>query len=213
MRREECLLFTREIYQLFYRGVTLRHDYVLPESRTNEVALDRFVDYVEKRHELESIGVDWLVDFIELSFHWWYKRKLHDDYGHTSIKLNWIIGTQALARYEKMGDKRWLAMLLQSRIRKDVGLGVRRKLNRVSPTAIQDNQAWLLLAETEEEDEKRRLYNKPEGLFWCKANTTLFNHVSPLCAGCNNRTRCKELLKIEFPKLYRLRGYEQASGR
>lgn len=215
MRREECLSFTREIYQLFYRGVTLRHDYVLPENRTNEIALNRFVDYLEKGRGLESIGVDWLVDFIELSFHWWYKKKdrLHELHGHTSIKLNWIIGISAMDRYEKMGDRRNLAMYLQTRIRKDVGLGVRRKLNRISTESIRDNQAWLLLAETAEEEEKKRLYNKPEGLFWCKANTTLFNHVSTLCAACYNRTRCKELLKKEFPKLYRLRGYEQASGR
>ena len=59
-----------------------------------------------------------------------------------------------------------------------------------------------------EEKFKSEYLNSPRGLLWCKANTTLFLHKSPSCAICDFKDECKEILRVNMPNVYKLRGYK-----
>ena len=48
-----------------------------------------------------------------------------------------------------------------------------------------------------------------KGFVFCVGNTTMYNHKSALCGTCKNITKCKEVLKQEYPKVFKIRGYER----
>lgn len=208
MDREEFEKLTAEVYVSFYRGVTLKQDYTLPGNKINSAALRRFSAYAEQLHGIKMLGVGWIIDFIELSFHWWYKKDhiSKGKYSHDAIKLNWIIGEPAIDRYEKLQEKKYAASYFRSKMRVEIGLKIRKHFERAS--LRKQSESWLIPLSPSEEIIKKELYNQPEGLVWCASQTTMFNHLSPLCSNCFNRTRCLDLMKKELPKLYELRGYD-----
>ncbi len=206
MTREECSEVVSIVYQEYYRQITLNSDYVLPKNLMNDRALNSFCDYIDKSVGLKRVGLDWIIEFVELSFHWWYKSN-HLKFGLSSIKLNWIIGKNSIERFDKVKNKHYILTFFKKEIRVKVGLSVRNKLKLKSSTILEANRNWLLELSEDEENFKKQFYNKPEGLLWCVSNTTLFNHKSELCQKCNNRSRCKEILKKNMPRLFKLRGY------
>jgi len=201
--RNELRIKIVSIYQDFYRSVTLNTDYNLPDNKLNRIAIDNFLSYLENNYET-SIGLDWLIDFIELSFHWWYKREKSLKYGLQSIKLTWIIGKPSIERYENLKrDKAYAASYFRSKMRLEIGARVRDKYRKIN-----SNKVFLNLIHKDnefEESHKRKLYGKPEGLLWCLANTTLFRESSSLCVSCVNRTRCIDLLQKEYPNIHKAR--------
>jgi hypothetical protein len=59
-----------------------------------------------------------------------------------------------------------------------------------------------------EEQFKRTYVGTQRGLLWCVANTTLYFHKSTVCSGCAMKTVCRSIEKANYPKIYKLRGYE-----
>lgn len=205
MLREDTLrLQIVSVYQDFYRSITLNNDYVLPDNDMNRLALDSFVSYIESRGN-RSIGLDWIIDFIELSFHWWYKREKTLKYGLQSIKLSWIIGKPAIKRHDELkSTKSYAASFFRGNMRQDVGMSIRNKYRKFESHLMFNKMA--MDTNKLEESYKKQLYGTPEGLLWCIANTTLYKDSSSLCSNCVSRTRCKDLLKREYPSMYSKRG-------
>jgi len=214
MTREECGLFIRKVFEDFYRGVTLYDDYVLTDNAANRGYVEGMVKYIEKTYGLQRIDVHWIINYMEFSFEWWYKNDFwRQSRGRGfSIQLHWIIGKKAIQRHESFKGKTWRASVMRDKLRRDVGLSIRNKYGRVNLDAVEANRQWLVVGTDGEEEFKKQFHNLPEGLLWCRANTTLYNHKSPSCASCSSRRICYTLLQKEYPKLYELRGYNDGAA-
>ena len=209
MIRQECFQLTINIYQEFYRQITLNQDYVfvLDKLGRREKVINKFIDYVDSKYDLKSIGLDFLINFFESGFNLYYDSK-HLKYGTSSIQIEWIIGTKAIQRYEKIRDIDNKYYRKSRKIRKEITL---RIVDKFKSTSISNLTAVNELLTSGDisfyETEKKRFFNTPEGLLWCTSNTTLYNHKSKLCEECCNRNKCKEILKENYYKLYIRRGY------
>lgn len=160
---------------------------------------DLFWDHYRDSH----IGEEFILKFVEFGFQSWY----NDDWIHKvhksrskSIRFNWIFGNKGIRRWEAMDQRRNVDV-----VRDDL----KQKYN-----IVEERQRSPLFADMvrqvrdTEEKFKEHGYCTDEGLISCLQFTTLYNHLSPLCAACTNADECKELLKENFHKIYIERGYE-----
>ncbi len=202
MTREEACEYTKDVYQDFRRAVSLNEDYVFQPISNDESTLNKFVDYLDGSYGLSNIGIEFLVNWIESGFNYWFD--IPTQFGTGVIMFNWVFGAKAIERYEKIKVKDRKLNRYTRKIREEVGI---RVLGRYRKIDIIDLDGFLLGVKKEEEEAKKLYYNTEEGLLWCRANTTLYNHSSELCLFCNNKGNCKRLLSEQMPKLYTKRGY------
>lgn len=209
MVREEAFNLTALIFQEYYRQVTLNQDYVfdLDAAGRRKKVINKFLDFLDKKYGLSSIGLDYLVNFIESGFNLYFDAK-HLKYGVKSIQIEWIIGAKAIERYERIKDIDNKYFRRHRKIRQDIRLRVLDKFKNSTVSTRKAMKELLTDGNVEfYELEKQRFYNTSEGLAWCMMNTTLYNHKSSICEACTNRNKCKEVLRENYPNLYQLRGY------
>jgi hypothetical protein len=223
MNREEIERKSYIIYEEFYRQVNAYDDYVFEPWKVLNMRsmMTNYIDWLDKRFATENIktglvriDLEFLVKFFMYGFNYWI-WKINDTnkeyegkypHGHKSIKVGWVLGKEALKRFDrneaKFDEMKWAREITKAET------SVLHDLKAVSADNAQAFIELYLSGENEQEEfEKEQFYNTTEGLIWCKANTSLYNHKSKFCKGCNNRTRCKDLLKEQFPNLYKQRGY------
>jgi len=205
MNRERCEIISQQIHQEFYRQVTLNEDYKLVPSRVDILALRGFLDYLDTSYGLDKITIEYLVNWFESGWNFWYDHKSLK-YGTGSIQLSWIVGKKAIERYEKIKDKDDKFFRFNRKIRQDVGVSVLKQF-KVAKNKREVDSLLLNLNE-EEEQNKKKYHNKEEGQMWCAVTTTLYNHKSNLCRLCIGKNNCKSMLMTNMPNLYRKRGYE-----
>lgn len=210
MTRDNCKKYIVLTYQEFYRQVTLNSDFKFEFDKLGrkEKVIDGYIDFIDNKYNLKSIGLEFIVNYFESGFNLWYDRK-DLKYGVNSIQIEWIIGKKAIERYEKIRDKDNKYFRKFRQIRKDISLNILGKLKlqiQVDSGAI---KTILDTVNEFEEKEKERYFNTEEGLMWCQSNTTMYNSNSKLCTSCSYRLRCKDMLRENMPNLYKRRGYEK----
>lgn len=150
---------------------------------------NNFIDFYKER-----VDKNFLKIFIEFQMQSWF-NDYEKDYKH-SIRFNWVIGKNAIARWEK-NDIKTNNFIVKSSLKR------RYKINKEE----KKNLSFLISTRKIEERFKKEFFNSLKGFLWCKANTTLFNHKSEFCVVCNFSSQCKEMLKENFFKIYKIRGY------
>lgn len=157
-------------------------------------AWNNFVDYYKNT----NIGEDFIRKFAEYGIQSWFNPDMDDVQKHR-CRFAWIFGLAAI--------KRWNALGTETNV-KLTRIGLKSEFD-IKGDKIKSilNNAYSQIR-TSEELLKQRYYNRKRGLDWCIANTTLFFHRSTLCASCIHKIECKKVLKINYPKIYKLRGYD-----
>lgn len=156
-----------------------------------------FCDYCKENKIL--VTEEFIRKFIEYGLQSWFNV----DTSYTqkqNVRFSWIFGAAAI--------KRWNALpanarqyYVRTQLKKDYK--VQRKKG-----GSQRLSSLLTKVRPIEEKFKSEYLNSPRGLLWCKANTTLFLHKSPSCAICDFKDECKEILRVNMPSVYKLRGYK-----
>jgi|SRR5690606_6231326 len=155
-------------------------------SVTNRKTVDNFLKRLKKAYNINSIGEQWLRHYFRFQFAYW----LDKENVKRKISLQWILGKKAFDRYQKYmtGDNV-------------------DKINYY----IEKNTSFIIFDDEKStenndyEDQHRAKYlNKDIGLLWCIHHTSLYKK-SPICFRCKFRNECKELLKINYPLLYKKR--------
>ena len=183
-------LFVEMLNQLQHRVKPYR-------CNDNDVsAWKSFVEYNKDNKIL--ITENYIKKFIEYGLQSWFNKDCTDSQKF-NVRFSWIFGLAAI--------KRWNALPANARdfyvkneLKKDNSL----KLNRKKSMRL---TKLLKGIRPIEERFKNEYLNSPRGLLWCKANTTLYNHMSSACTICEHKIECKEMLRVNMPELYKLRGY------
>ena len=155
-----------------------------------------WVDY-NKKNKI-PVTEEYIRKFIEYGLQSWF----NDDISFTqrmNVRFSWVFASKAIERWNALSAKsrqRFVQTDLKKkndlRVKKGASTRLTELLKKVRPI---------------EEGFKNEYLNTPRGLLWCKANTTLYNHRSSACTICDNKEECKELLRLNMPNVYRLRGY------
>lgn len=145
----------------------------------------------------DGIGEEFLRKYIEYGVQSWFNSGSERDYSR-AVRFSWIVGSAAI--------KRWNALNAETRtfvVRSS--LKTEHKIN----TLKHRSQLSELLTKVRPSEEKFKaeFHNTNRGLLWCVANTTLYFHRSSRCVTCLFKEQCKDILKREYPKIYKARGY------
>jgi len=183
------------LYESLYQQISLKSHYRFFPTKLDKLQICKFIRWVRVNKRTAN-NVDFLIAYFEFQFSHYYG--VQTKYGKNQIMFNWIIGQKAIQRYEQRDiSKRWLVRLKN----KNIKLNLKKVVNQFNKPKIKyENKLYNF-----EENEKKRYYNDPKGLFYCLITTTLYNPMSNLCLNCNNKEECKTLLKTEFPNTFKLR--------
>ena len=182
-------------YQAFYRRLSGVSNYNFEPSEKEATSISKFIDLLSGKYEsINGIGVNYIYNYFVFQLDYW--ANLDTRFGK-KIPLSWFIGKKAFERWlERPEHDLWHA----HRTAKQYGMNecmLRDKDPSIKATKISVN----------EELEKNRFYGERSGLINCLETTTLYNHRSTLCLSCIHKSDCKKMLKVEYPKIYILRGY------
>lgn len=167
-----------------------------------------FAEKFKKIYNSTFISEDLMRQFIEYQFNYWYR--VDSKYGKgTGIQIEWIIGNKALKRWTDRTEKqiKKTDFIIRKNLKADV------VFHDVEYDKTRKENSRLLkeiavgISDVEERDKKLFL-NTSKGFANCQMSTTLYNHKSVQCANCKYSESCKELLSVNFRKIYKLRGYE-----
>lgn len=158
-------------------------------------AWNKFVDYYTTKGV--HIGQDFVKSFAEYGIQSWFNDDCTETQKH-NCRFSWIFGLAAIRRYNKFGAK-GNARIVRNVLKQTVQISYRHA------SAAKDMYRTVRKSE---ERFKSEFFNTKRGLAWCIANTTLYFHRSSLCALCNYKAECKEELKNNYPKIHKLRGYD-----
>lgn len=115
------------------------------------------------------------------------------------VRFSWVFSRKAIQRWDALNNK-----LRQRYVR------ILKKEYNITDNNVKCRLGTIFQeVRTIEERFKKEFFNSRKGFSWCIANTTLYNHKSPLCKECVNKSDCKEVLRQNFYKIYKLRGYDK----
>lgn len=198
MNQNELYTTCCYVFEEYYKQITSFQDFNLTISDNDKVVLNKFVDWLFIRYN-GSAEFNLICQYTEYQFCYYYGRQTKFD---NRVFLNWIFGKKAIERWNQasFNQKNFKAKfqfrpLIKKSVRQDETL----------KDAVAKFHSNLDKLDSNVEEEKRKLLNKPEGFLWCLSNTTLFNHKSSCCAICNCQEDCKNALKKHYPRLYQLR--------
>lgn len=185
------------LYENFYRKKYGNEKYKFKPSEKYLIAIDKFLLYLDKKYNLETIGVNYLINYFVFQFEFW------DDLVITTISekitLPMILGKNAINRFNNR-DTKYDYQLQSSEFVKKHNILLSEIKNKFSESDSNKINRF-------EELEKNRFHNTSRGFLNCIEKISLFNHYSLLCNSCNYKIECKELLKNNYNQVYIDRGY------
>ena len=162
---------------------------------------NKFVDYYSEQGV--EIDKSFVYNFLKYGLQSWFNPSCTEMHKR-NCRFSWVFGSEAVKRYNALNVKARASV-----VRKGVQNDLRQHIECCKSKTTTDASLLYLSVRVAEENLKREYHNTKRGLAWCMANTTLFFHKSSLCASCVNKAECKNILKDNFPKIYKLRGYDK----
>lgn len=187
-------LLTERLYNHFYSKFYQRQFKLDLKLNKNAQLIDNFIALLARHYQLESISLNFLINYLAWSFNRRFGQITKRD-----ISLAWIIGKSTVKKYlERKEEEVYYSDQFLAKI------GVNVDELRKEIVGIDELNERLNISE---ENEKKRFEGEAR-LFHCLQFTTLYNHKSLVCLKCANKTHCKSLLKIHYPRIFKSRGYE-----
>lgn len=189
------------IYEELFKQTTLNRNYKLIPNKVDRKLIISYIKWLDEKYHKEEIGVDFLINYFEFQFSHYVGMKTKFN---KVIMLNWLIGKKAIERWEKRNPK--LKWIVKVRINSEFSLNLRETFKAENQIKKQtEREGFISQTNESEEIYKRRFHDTLKGFVYCQMFTTLYNPKSELCKVCLNREICKETLKTELPKFYKLR--------
>lgn len=171
--------------------------------RCNDVDVrcwNAFIEEFTKRDVTFTKG--FVKDFCEYGIQSWFNPDIPKS-EKQRVRFSWIFSRKAIERWDALNAK----------VRKHcVRTSLRKNYKITNGLTPKLKSAFTSIRQIEERF-KKEFHNSRRGLSWCVANTTLYNHESTLCAGCDYKDECKKILKQNYSKIYKLRGYSDNDKR
>lgn len=192
-RRNKLFKFAVDLYIELLEQVTKKQQNV----KCNDIdkrGWDAFMD-----HYNDNVGEEFIRKFAQYGFQSWFNDGSDVDYSKR-IRFGWVFGMAAIKRWNALGAETNVYIT-----RTD--LKVKNKINNI--TTETKFPELLTVLRPAEEKFKESYLNTQKGMAWCMANTTLYFHKSSNCVVCKFKCECKKVLKENYPKVNKLRGYDE----
>jgi hypothetical protein len=185
-------------YQYFYRHRYKDFKYKFKRTKTTTSVCHSFLKIIDEEYSLHSVGQDFLWDYFLFQFQYWDDLYLKNGFSE-KILIAWIIGKKAFQRWQ-FRDKEYDWQIDNSLIIEKYNLnkndlfGFSEQIEK-SNKSLFDSSKFI----------RKQYLNTDKGFAMCVEFTTLFDPKDMNCIRCNSRSECKELLKINYPNLFKQR--------
>ena len=191
-KKQRLFRFAVDLFIELLQQVTKRKNIPYRCNDADSVAWDKFVETFG-----DNIGEEFIRKFVQYGVQSWFNSGSTRDYSR-AVRFSWIVGSAAIKRWNALPaeTRTWC---VRSSLKKEHKINTLKHKSQISELLTKVRPA--------EEAFKSEFHNTNRGLAWCIANTSLFFHKSGLCTTCEFKENCKEILRIEYPTVYKLRGY------
>ena len=191
-KKQRLFRFAVDLFIELLQQVTKRKNIPYRCNDADSASWDKFVETFG-----DNIGEEFIRKFVEYGVQSWFNSGSTRDYSR-AVRFSWIVGSAAIKRWNALPaeTRTWC---VRSSLKKEHKINTLKHKSQISELLTKVRPA--------EEAFKSEFHNTNRGLAWCIANTSLFFHKSGLCTTCKFKENCKEILRIEYPTVYKLRGY------
>jgi hypothetical protein len=193
-------------YQYFYQKKYNSPKYRFKPTPQAEKKIQIFLDLLEKRYSLETLGLNFFSNYFLFQFNRTHNQVFQRFASKAGVpgrvQIYDIIGKTAFQYWlDRNTEYDWTLRDNEFYKLNKVSLKEVESLIEAPPGMIP------LTVIRSEEVEKHRFHNEPRGFLNCIEHTSLFNHRSLNCVTCKSKNDCKELLKNNYEHIYQERGY------
>lgn len=189
--KEKIVIIFEHFYNKFYKQ-SFKLD--LKKNR-QEIVLDTFLHLLSTNFNIASLNSNFLITYMSYSFSKFSNLDLK-----RNISFSWIVGKKMLNRFLSRNEQE---QYFSDQFLKEYSIDVNQLKAKLAEKEISVN-----VLDHAEETEKLRFYGEAK-LYNCLQNTTLYNHRSVNCLGCDQKQFCKKLLKETYPRIFIKRGYNK----
>jgi hypothetical protein len=189
-------------YSYFYKQKYRDYKYSFKTTKTTESVCNSFLQLVDKKYSLHCVGASFLWDYFLFQFQYWEDLTLTNKFSD-KIVLGWIVGKKAFQRWQER-DKEFDWQIETYSIIATYELDKKYLLqcNTCEKPKIENPKS---VPYDSSKPLRRQFHNTNKGFATCLEFTTLFDPKDISCIKCQFRTDCKELLKVNYPQLYKER--------
>lgn len=181
------------LYEFFYRKFYKQEFYKFSPSESAHKQIESFIDLLDKKYHIESVGNNLITTYFIFQFDYW--SKLDITAYNKQINLSYIIGPKAFKRWlDRDRDFDWTIESVEIGKLTITRGEIIKNIIDINETRIDDLK--------HEEIEKQRFVNTDRQLVHCIENTTLYNPKSKSCLFCKEKAACKILLEERYPQIY-----------
>jgi len=187
------------VYQVFVRKLCKDASFIYKGELRDNACITNFIKLIDKAYGIESLGEVFIYDYFSFQLNYWVN--LDTRFGK-KIPITWFVGKKAFLRWK---DNPNIDLYHAHKTSDLFGIDI---------SAFNKSKKNIDALETKpyEEKEKIRFGHKESQFLHCIETTTLFNHRSTYCVLCENKISCKELLKVNFYRIYIKRGYSEKNS-
>lgn len=160
----------------------------------NDRDVSSWNEFVESR----KVNEDIIRNVVEFGVQYYFCNEENTERQQDNIRFNWVFGKKAIERWSK-NDVRTNNYIIRKTLKKKYKINTVKRNNQISKIVLSLRKS--------EEKYKTEFFNTKRGFQWCIANTSLYHHKSTLCTTCDFKQECKELLRLNYKNIYKLRGY------
>lgn len=161
-------------FQYLYGKVLHFNDYCFDPSENQKKQINNFIDYLDKQVGLQSIGEEWIFNYLVFSFKQRSEQKTR--FNGKFLPLNLIIGKKAFQLYEKRG-KSWLYWNDQFMKGHNISFDGETALNELKTKDFKDEL-------------RKQYYKDVHPLHLCLW-TVEYSKKSKYCLQCKDKKSCK----------------------
>lgn len=182
-------------YEHFY-SKKYRLKYRLKQSKKTVGVCRSFLALIDKKYSLHCVDKMFLWEYFIFQFNYWHDLTIKSFYNKLSIE--YIVGKKAFDRWDKR-DREFDWIIDDSKTIER--LGVQKNVlftDREQRTKVNKHDSSRAI--------RKQFHNTERGFACCIEFTTLFDGRDVSCVTCKFKQDCKELLRSNYPALYKERG-------
>jgi hypothetical protein len=166
-------------------------------THKTEKVCESFIKILDKNYSIHSIGLSFLWDYFIFQFNYWDELTLESFNG--KLEIGYIVGEKAFKRWQTR-NKEYDWQIEKSAVIAKYALN---KGILLSKFYVKPNEQKSTFSSSKQI--RKQFLNTDKGLLMCTEFTTLYDPKDTSCILCSNKKECKELLRVNYPLLYRNR--------
>jgi hypothetical protein len=184
-------------YSYFFKKKYKDQDYKFRRTKTTISVCNSFLELVDKEYSLHTVGELFLWEYYLFQFQYWHDLTLENKFTD-KVVIAFIIGKKAFERW-KGRDREFDWQIESYSIIPEYGV------QKKDLFTVHEQKKKVNKRHDSSKPIRKRYLNTEEGFAMCVQFTTLFDTSDMSCIRCNSRSECKELLRVNYPRLFKER--------